>query len=69
MIIRLSVEGSILTVLNLLEVMLSIAWYKFNGIFKHAFYLHLHLKEAEFVFNHRHEDLYKIMLKILQKTI
>jgi len=49
--------------------MLSIAWYKFNGIFKHAFYLHLHLKEAEFVFNHRHEDLYKIMLKILQKTI
>ena len=33
---------------------------KFNGIPKHTFYLHL--KETEFRFNHRQQDLYKILL-------
>ncbi|MDR1191220.1 MAG: IS1595 family transposase, partial [Verrucomicrobiales bacterium] len=28
---------------------------------------HLHLKETEFRFNHRHEDLYRFLLKNLQK--
>jgi transposase len=33
---------------------------KFKGIPKHTFYLHL--KETELRFNHRHHDLYKILL-------
>ena len=33
---------------------------KFNGIPKHTFYLHL--KETEFRFNHRQQDLYKTLL-------
>lgn len=28
---------------------------------------HLHLKETEFRFNHRHEDLYRLLLKYLRK--
>ena len=35
--------------------------YKFHGIPKHLFYLHL--KETEFRFNHRDKDLYTIFLK------
>lgn len=38
---------------------------KFRGISKTTF--NLHLKECEFRFNHRHDDLYKIMLKLLRK--
>ena len=38
---------------------------KFNGIHKHTFYLHL--KETEFRFNHRHDDLYRVLLRILSK--
>ena len=38
---------------------------KFRGISKKTFYLHL--KECEFRFNHRNEDLYKILLKELRK--
>ncbi|STZ51950.1 putative insertion element transposase [Neisseria dentiae] len=37
---------------------------KFNGVPKQTFYLHL--KETEFRFNHRHDDLYKVLLKILR---
>jgi transposase len=37
---------------------------KFNGISKKKFYLHL--KETEFRFNHRHDDLYHILLKRLR---
>ena len=37
---------------------------KFRGMNKSAFYLHL--KECEFRFNHRHEDLYKLLLKIFR---
>jgi transposase-like protein len=37
---------------------------KFKGIPKHTFYYHL--KETEFRFNHRHNDLYKILLKLLR---
>ena len=37
---------------------------KFNGVPKHTFYLHL--KETEFRFNHRKEDLYKLLLKMLR---
>jgi len=33
----------------------------FNGIVSEKFYLHL--KECEFRFNHRHQDLYAILLK------
>lgn len=34
---------------------------KFNGVPSHTFYLHL--KECEFRFNHRKENLYKLLLK------
>ncbi|EGY53463.1 ISTde3 transposase, partial [Neisseria shayeganii 871] len=38
---------------------------QFNGVPKHTFYLHL--KETEFRFNHRHDDLYKVLLGMLRK--
>ncbi|MFA5689216.1 MAG: IS1595 family transposase [Kiritimatiellales bacterium] len=38
---------------------------KFRGIHQSTFYLHL--KECEFRFNHRHEDLYQILLKMFRK--
>ena len=37
---------------------------KFNGIPKHTFYLHL--KETEFRFNHRRDNLYLQLLKLLR---
>ncbi len=37
---------------------------KFNGIAHHTFYLHL--KETEFRFNHRKEDLYKSLLRLFR---
>jgi transposase len=37
---------------------------KFNGIHKHTFYLHL--KETEFRFNHRRDNLHKALLKLLR---
>lgn len=39
---------------------------KFNGIHKSKFYLHL--KETEFRFNYKKENLYDIILKILRKN-
>lgn len=38
---------------------------RFRGIQKRTFYLHL--KECEFRFNHRGEDLYQLLLKVLRK--
>lgn len=38
---------------------------QFRGLQKHTFYFHL--KECEFRFNHRHEDLYKMLLKMLRE--
>ena len=38
---------------------------KFRGMDKRTFYLHL--KECEFRYNHRNEDIYKLMLRILKK--
>jgi transposase-like protein len=38
---------------------------QFNGVPRHTFYLHL--KETEFRFNHRHVDLYKALLSLLNK--
>lgn len=35
---------------------------KFRGMNKHTFYLHL--KESEFRFNHRHENLYNLLLNL-----
>ena len=37
---------------------------KFRGMNKKTFYLHL--KECEFRFNHRREDIYKLLLKIVR---
>lgn len=37
---------------------------KFNGVPRHTFYLHL--KETEFRFNHRHADLYQVLLTMLR---
>lgn len=37
---------------------------KFNGVPEHTFYLHL--KETEFRFNHRHDNLYLEILKLLR---
>jgi transposase-like protein len=39
---------------------------KFNGLRDEMFYLHL--KESEFRFNNRHNDLYAILLKNLRKN-
>lgn len=38
---------------------------KFNGINRDKFYLHL--KECEFRFNHKNENIYSIILEILRK--
>ena len=38
---------------------------KMKGIRKDMFYLHL--KETEFRFNHRRDNLYKLMMKILRE--
>ena len=38
---------------------------KFNGVPKHTFYLHL--KETEFRFNHRRDNLYRVLLKLLRE--
>lgn len=38
---------------------------RFRGIHKRTFYLHL--KECEFRFNHRGEDLYQLLLNVLRK--
>ena len=38
---------------------------QFNGVPKHTFYLHL--KETEFRFNHRNNNLYKVLLKKLRE--
>ena len=37
---------------------------KFNGVPAHTFYLHL--KETEFRFNHRRDNLYQEILKLLR---
>lgn len=39
---------------------------QFNGVPKHTFYLHL--KETEFRSNYRHDDFYKVLLKMLRKN-
>ena len=39
---------------------------QFHGIRKDKF--SLHLKETEFRFNHRHQDLYKALLQLLRNT-
>lgn len=39
---------------------------KFNGIAKHTFALHL--KECEFRFNHRHDNLYLALLKLFRNN-
>ncbi len=39
---------------------------KFRGIHKNLFYLHL--KESEFRFNYRHENIYQTMLKIINNN-
>ena len=38
---------------------------KFKGLPKHTF--HLHLKETEWRYNHRHDDIGKILLKYLRQ--
>lgn len=38
---------------------------QFNGVPARTFLLHL--KESEFRFNHRHDDLYKVLLKMLRE--
>ena len=38
---------------------------RFRGLQKHTFYFHL--KECEFRFNHRQEDIYKFVLKMLRE--
>jgi len=38
---------------------------KFNGVSQKTFYYHL--KECEFRFNHRNQNLYSLLLKIFRK--
>ena len=40
--------------------------YKFRGLDKNTFYLHL--KECEFRFNHRDKNLYYLILNLLQNN-
>jgi hypothetical protein len=40
---------------------------KFNGVAKHTFYLHL--KETEFRFNHRRDNLYIALLRLLRVNL
>ncbi len=40
---------------------------KFRGLSKNTFYLHL--KECEFRFNYRNQDLYKVLLKMTKQII
>jgi transposase len=40
---------------------------KFRGLCRSTFYLHL--KECEFRFNHRDEDLYQLLLKITRSAL
>jgi transposase len=37
---------------------------QFHGVAKHTFAMHL--KETEFRFNHRHDNLYRALLKLLR---
>ncbi|MBQ7673833.1 MAG: IS1595 family transposase, partial [Alphaproteobacteria bacterium] len=39
---------------------------KMRGIKKEKF--NLHLKETEWRFNHRHENIYKLLLSLLRKN-
>lgn len=39
---------------------------RFRGLHKHTFYFHL--KECEFRFNHRQEDIYLLVLKLLREN-
>ena len=39
--------------------------HQFKGVPKHTFLLHL--KESEFRFNHRYENLYKLLLNLLRQ--
>lgn len=39
---------------------------RFRGLHKHTFYFHL--KECEFRFNYRQQDIYKVILKMLRDT-
>lgn len=39
---------------------------QFNGIHKHTFYLHL--KETEFRFNNRRDNIYRVLLKMLRQN-
>jgi len=38
---------------------------KFNGVSEHTFYLHL--KECEYRFNQRKENLFRLLLKLLER--
>ncbi len=40
---------------------------KFKGIHRHTFYLPL--KEGEFRYNHRKENIYKLLLKLVLKNL
>ncbi len=40
---------------------------KFNGVSEHTFYLHL--KECEYRFNQRKENLFRLLLKLLQRHL
>ena len=60
-------EGKINNHINGIENFWGIAkvrLYKFRGMDKRTFYLHL--KECEFRFNRRQDNLYKLLLKIIK---
>ena len=62
-------EGGIKNHINGIENFWGIAkvrLYKFRGMNKRTFYLHL--KECEFRFNHRHDNLYLLLLKMIKNN-
>jgi len=42
------------------------SWSKFSDISKNSF--HLHLKDTKFRFNHRNENMYKLILYMLRNN-
>ncbi|WP_101757773.1 IS1595 family transposase [Oceanicoccus sp. KOV_DT_Chl] len=62
-----AVTGEIINTMNSVDSFWSFAkrrLVQFNGIHKHTFYLHL--KETEFRFNYRRDNLYRVLLKVLR---
>jgi len=66
---NLQMEKIISMALNLFASLSKMRLYKFRGLSKEKFKckLNLHLKECEFRFNNRHNNLFKILIENFRK--